>query len=158
MYSFMPCDKWHKEYFCLIHLNLYSGHLPLSNLIHITLEDVYTLSTFSRNAKTKPFSQISISFSLQPRELISCLLFQRNNKTTKNLIIPHILILKTMQNKWNTKQILYEPIFKPVLICHAKILSQNSCGPHVQRIWVSCRLYIPSICYALCLEPQIRFY
>jgi hypothetical protein len=48
----------------------------------------------SKNAKTKPFSQISISFNQPPGKLVPCLLFQRNNKTNTNLIILLISIIK----------------------------------------------------------------
>ena len=52
--------------FCLIRWNLVLWGLPLLYPIHITLEGVKTPITFSKHAKTKPFSENSISFSRPP--------------------------------------------------------------------------------------------
>ena len=85
---------------CLIVLTLVlQGVPPLSQLIHIALEGVQSLITFSKNAKTKPFSQVSISSSWQPGNLVALLLFQRNNKTTTKFITLPILIIIPIQNK-----------------------------------------------------------
>ena len=100
--SFVPREGWHKKslpflFDCLDSSS--SGGPPLSQLIHIALEGVQSLITFSKNAKTKPFSQVSISSSWQPGNLVALLLFQRNNKTTTKFITLPILIIIPIQNK-----------------------------------------------------------
>jgi hypothetical protein len=77
-------------------------------MIPITLEGVFDIydpynsgkwiDTFSKNAKTKPFSQISLSLGQYSENPLFRPLSQRNNRNTKLKTIP-ILKVKTIQNK-----------------------------------------------------------
>ena len=81
----------------------------MSYMIPITLEGVFDIydpynsgkwiDTFSKNAKTKPFSQISLSLGQYSENPLFRPLSQRNNSKTTKLKIKPILKVKTNQKK-----------------------------------------------------------